>query len=147
MKNLIKYSSIALLTSVLSTSAFAAADDAALTGTIGQAVSVTVADASTAVTMSNSVTSSQDLAVAANVPFNVTVASANGSKLISGDDDEVGYTLTLNDGSTDLLTAAGTAGSTEVDATWTLNISPFGIDGSTDAGTYTDTVTITVAAS
>lgn len=146
MKNLIKYSSIALLTSVLSTSAFAAADDAALTGTIGQAVSVTVADASTAVTMSNSVTSSQDLAVAANVPFNVTVASANGSKLISGD-DEVGYTFTLNDGSTDLLTAAGTAGSTEVDATWTLNISPFGIDGSTDAGTYTDTVTITVAAS
>ena len=146
MKNLIKYSSIALLTSVLSTSAFAAADDAALTGTIGQAVSVTVADASTAVTMSNSVTSSQDLAVAANVPFNVTVASANGSKLMSGD-DEVGYTFTLNDGSTDLLTAAGTAGSTEVDATWTLNISPFGIDGSTDAGTYTDTVTITVAAS
>ena len=145
MKNLIKYSSIALLTSVLSTSAFAAADDAALTGTIGQAVSVTVADASTAVTMSNSVTSSQDLAVAANVPFNVTVASANASKLISGS-DEVGYTFTLNDGSTTLLTAAGTAGSTEVDATWTLNISPFGIDGSTDAGTYTDTVTITVAA-
>ena len=54
--------------------------------------------------------------------------------------------FTLNDGSTNLLTAAGTAGSTEVDATWTLNISPFGIDGSTDAGTYTDTVTITVAA-
>ena len=60
----------------------------------------------------------------------------------------VDYGFTLKDaGATTLLSTLSTSATLDpVDATWTFNVTPTGIDGSTEAGTYTDTITLTVAA-
>ncbi len=134
------------LTIVSSTAVNAASDTVNLTGTIAQSVTISIG-ASTSVTMTNGTETSENLTVAANVPFTIAVDSANDLLLTSGS-DTVTYAFTLkNAGGTALLSAEGTSSTqNEVAATWTFNVTPSGIDGSTDAGTYTDTVTITVSA-
>lgn len=150
MKKFIRYSSIALLSASLVTSVNAAlSDTVGLTGTIATAISIDVPAASTTVTMTNAVVTTQNLTVASNVDFTIAVASLNGLELEIGSSGTiVVYTFTLkNAATTTILSAVGISGTqTPVSETWTFNVTPTGIDGSTDAGTYTDTITITVAA-
>jgi hypothetical protein len=150
MKKFIRYSSIALLSASLVTSVNAAlSDTVGLTGTIATAISVDVPAASTTVTMTNGVVTTQNLTVASNVDFTIAVASLNGSELeIGSSGTVVVYTFTLkNAAPATILSAVGISGTqSPVSATWTFNVTPTGIDGSTAAGTYTDTITITVAA-
>lgn len=122
-------------------------DDSNLIGEIDQLLTIIMTSALTEVTMSNFITTAQDFNIVANVPFSITVGTANGSKMKTAANDEVNYTFTINNGAFNLLTSIGTASSSPVDDTWTLNITPEGIDGSTRAGIYTDTVTITLSAS
>lgn len=147
MKKIVKTLYAALLTAASSTIVNAASDTVNLTGTIAQSVTISIG-ASTSVTMTNGTETSENLAVAANVPFTIAVDSANNLVLKNSANDTVTYAFTLkNAGGTALLSAEGTSATqSEVDATWTFNVTPSGIDGSTDAGTYTDTVTITVSA-
>ena len=147
-----RYSTLALLSTTLATGVNAAlTDDINLTGTIAQSISIDVPDASTAVTMTNGTVTSQNLTVASNVDFTITVGSANNLKMNKGNGinlQSVDYGFTLKDaGATTLLSTLSTSATLDpVDATWTFNVTPTGIDGSTEAGTYTDTITLTVAA-
>ena len=152
MKKFTRYSALALLSTTLATGVNAAlTDDINLTGTIAQSISIDVPDASTAVTMTNGTVTSQNLTVASNVDFTITVGSANTLKMNKGSGGNlvsVDYGFTLKDaGATTLLSTLSTSATLDpVDATWTFNVTPTGIDGSTEAGTYTDTITLTVAA-
>lgn len=152
MKKFTRYSTLALLSTTLATGVNAAlTDDINLTGTIAQLISIDVPDASTAVTMTNGTVTSQNLTVASNVDFTITVGSANNLKMNKGNGinlQSVDYGFTLKDaGATTLLSTLSTSATLDpVDATWTFNVTPTGIDGSTEAGTYTDTITLTVAA-
>ena len=152
MKKFTRYSTLALLSTTLATGVNAAlTDDINLTGTIAQSISIDVPDASTAVTMTNGTVTSQNLTVASNVDFTITVGSANTLKMNKGSGGNlvsVDYGFTLKDaGATTLLSTLSTSATLDpVDATWTFNVTPTGIDGSTEAGTYTDTITLTVAA-
>ena len=152
MKKFTRYSTLALLSTTLATGVNAAlTDDINLTGTIAQSISIDVPDASTAVTMTNGTVTSQNLTVASNVDFTITVGSANNLKMNKGNGinlQSVDYGFTLKDaGATTLLSTLSTSATLDpVDATWTFNVTPTGIDGSTEAGTYTDTITLTVAA-
>ena len=152
MKKFTRYSALALLSTTLATGVNAAlTDDINLTGTIAPSISIDVPDASTAVTMTNGTVTSQNLTVASNVDFTITVGSANTLKMNKGSGGNlvsVDYGFTLKDaGATTLLSTLGTSATLDpVDATWTFNVTPTGIDGSTEAGTYTDTITLTVAA-
>ena len=129
-------------------SSFAASDTVGLTGTIAQVVTIDIANSSTSVTMTNNTTTSENMSVDANVPFTITVATEdNELTMANGAGDEVTYAFSVKDASSnEILASLGSANHNEVDATWTYNVTPSGIDGSTDAGTYTDTVTVTVAA-
>ena len=152
MKKFIRYSSLALLSTTLATGVNAAlTDDVNLTGTIAPTISIDVPDASTTVTMTNGTVTSQNLAVASNVDFTITVDSSNNLKMKKGSGASaptVDYGFTLKDaGATTVLSTESTSGSLDpVDATWTFNVTPTGIDGSTESGTYTDIITLTVAA-
>jgi hypothetical protein len=152
MKKFTRYSALALLSTTLATGVNAAlTDDINLTGTIAPSISIDVPDASTAVTMTNGTVTSQNLTVASNVDFTITVGSANTLKMNKGSGGNlvsVDYGFTLKDaGATTLLSTLSTSATLDpVDATWTFNVTPTGIDGSTEAGTYTDTITLTVAA-
>lgn len=152
MKKFTRYSTLALLSTTLATGVNAAlTDDINLTGTIAPSISIDVPDASTAVTMTNGTVTSQNLTVASNVDFTITVGSANTLKMNKGSGGNlvsVDYGFTLKDaGATTLLSTLSTSATLDpVDATWTFNVTPTGIDGSTEAGTYTDTITLTVAA-
>ena len=152
MKKFTRYSALALLSTTLATGVNAAlTDDINLTGTIAPSISIDVPDASTAVTMTNGTVTSQNLTVASNVDFTITVGSANTLKMNKGSGGNlvsVDYGFTLKDaGATTILSTLSTSATLDpVDATWTFNVTPTGIDGSTEAGTYTDTITLTVAA-
>lgn len=118
-----------------------------LTGTITQQVMIEVNDDSTVIDMTNGATTSQNLSVAANVPFTIAIDSANNLKMVT-DDDIVNYSFNIQDALDNVILAAqGTSKTNQnVSGTWKLNITPEGIDGSTHNGTYEDTITITIAA-
>jgi hypothetical protein len=85
MKKFIRYSSLALLSTTLATGVNAAlTDDVNLTGTIAPSISIAVPDASTAVTMEDGEVTSQNLTVASNVDFTITVDSSNDLKMKRG---------------------------------------------------------------
>lgn len=127
--------------------AYAASDTVGLTGNIPQSVTIDIANSTTPVTMTSGTETSEAISVSANVPFSITVDSTNNLKMKNATLDEVNYTFTIKDASSaTIISTEGIANHNEVAETWTFNITPTGIDGATDAGTYTDTVTITVSA-
>ena len=153
-----KFKKLALITAfgLLSTSvANAAVDDEVLiTGTITQSLNVVVAPTET-ITMDN-VANPITVNVVANVQFEIKVESDNGLKLEhTAENDEVDYTFDLKDGSGDSITDEDndwsgtqdpidtTSASTD---SWDLEVTTTGVDGSTLAGVYTDTLTLTIEA-
>ena len=153
-----KFKKLALITAfgLLSTSvANAAVDDEVLiTGTITQSLNVVVAPTET-ITMDN-VANPITVNVVANVEFEIKVESDNGLKLEhTAENDEVDYTFDLKDGGGNSIAAAddtfsGTQAPIDTysagTASWDLEVTTTGVDGSTLAGSYTDTLTLTIQA-
>ena len=152
-----KFKKLALITAfgLLSTSVANAVDDeVVITGTITQSLNVVVAATET-ITMDN-VANPITVNVVANVEFEIKVESDNGLKLEhTAENDEVDYTFDLKDGSGDSITDEDndwsgtqdpidtTSASTD---SWDLEVTTTGVDGSTLAGSYTDTLTLTIQA-
>ena len=152
-----KFKKLALITAfgLLSTSVANAVDDeVVITGTITQSLNVVVAATET-ITMDN-VANPITVNVVANVEFEIKVESDNGLKLEhTAENDEVDYTFDLKDGSGDSITDEDndwsgtqdpidtTSASTD---SWDLEVTTTGVDGSTLAGVYTDTLTLTIEA-
>ena len=152
-----KFKKLALITAfgLLSTSVANAVDDeVVITGTITQSLNVVVAATET-ITMDN-VANPITVNVVANVQFEIKVESDNGLKLEhTAENDEVDYTFDLKDGSGDSITDEDndwsgtqdpidtTSASTD---SWDLEVTTTGVDGSTLAGVYTDTLTLTIEA-
>ena len=152
-----KFKKLALITAfgILSTSvANAVNDEVVITGTIVQLVQVDIT-ATKAITMDN-VANPITVNVEANVEFKIKVKSANGLKLEhTNGTNEVDYTFDLKDGGGNSITAADDSFSPDqatIDTTsagtdsWDLEVTTTGVDGSTLAGVYTDTLTLTIQA-
>jgi hypothetical protein len=157
-----KFKKLALITAfgLLSTSVAAdppsssASDEVVITGTITELLSVVVAPNET-ITMDN-VANPITVNVEANVQFRIKVKSDNDLKLDhTTASAEVDYTFDLKDGSGDSITDEDndwsgtqdpidtTSASTD---SWDLEVTTTGVDGSTLAGVYTDTLTLTIEA-
>ncbi len=150
MKNNYKLLSALALSGIFSTAVIAIeeTDTLDLSSTIATSV---VVDAGTHTLDLAADTTSSDMTISANVPFTIKLTNANsatGSKLLSGT-DEIDYSFSLANVETDTTyTTFGETSSsqvTHVDAkTYTLTIDPAAITAATDAGTYTDTITVTI---
>ena len=163
MKKIIKHSSIVLLSIIFSSSVFACHDqhrpngvghqgdcdfndNADIAGEIDQFVALSM-NSQAIISMQNGVVTSQDLAIAANVPFTISMNSANDLKMVNNTHTVV-YTFNIKNTNNDIVLSsqATSASHSEISEVWTLNITPEGIDGSTKAGHYIDTITISVDA-
>jgi predicted secreted protein len=156
-----KFKKLALITAfgLLSTSVGNAApvtDEVVITGTITELLNVVVAPNET-ITMDN-VANPITVNVEANVEFKIKVKSDNGLTLdhtTNGVNATVAYTFDLKDGGGNSITAADNTFSGTQDPidtysagtdSWDLEVTTTGVDGSTLAGDYTDTLTLTIQA-
>jgi hypothetical protein len=156
-----KFKKLALITAfgLLSTSvANAVTDEVVITGTITELLNVVVAPTET-ITMDN-VANPITVNVVANVEFEIKVESDTNSGLLlehttPGVNATVAYTIDLKDGGGNSITAAddtfsGTQNPIDTYSagtdSWDLEVTTTGVDGSTLAGVYTDTLTLTIQA-
>jgi len=153
-----KFKKLALITAfgLLSTSVANAAvtDEVVITGTITELLNVVVAPTET-ITMDN-VANPITVNVEANVEFKIKVKSDNNLLLDhTTENATVAYTFDLKDGGGNSITAADNTFSGTQDPidtysagtdSWDLEVTTTGVDGSTLAGDYTDTLTLTIQA-